>query len=205
MNEFFCQINELKVIVHCANALQHQAGWLLQTIKNLSDHGKPLVDGTTIQIGWSVLTLQQNSEGLLVLEPDFLNDPFTQLNSDVNNTLIILAQQRDLLRQLDIEGQPSLFSTKVVMAKDSLKLERIYMERTATSSPEDSGWYIGPVEDSSGEDEYEAIYLYELLHHRPELMKVTALPVGYLVVFDGDHLEAVVNEDGTNLLQIENG
>ena len=91
------------------------------------------------------------------------------------------------------------FDEKVVLARGCLQQPRVYMEHTATTSAGDSGWYVGPVEGSNDVQEYEALYVYQLQEHRPALLQATALPVGFLVVFDGDHIEAVLDGNGTNI------
>lgn len=59
---------------------------------------------------------------------------------------------------------------------------------------DDSGWYIGPEDQARALGSYEAILVYQLLALRPALMKVLALPVGYLVVCDRNRIEAILNE-----------
>jgi hypothetical protein len=61
----------------------------------------------------------------------------------------------------------------------------------------DSGWYIGEVDQP--QNELKAIYSYQLLPLRPALLKVLALPVGYVVVFENDRIEAILNEQNEQL------
>jgi hypothetical protein len=44
--------------------------------------------------------------------------------------------------------------------------------------------------------------VYQLLHRRPVVLSVLALPVGYLAAFDGDSLETVLDTNDHNLWQL---
>jgi hypothetical protein len=43
--------------------------------------------------------------------------------------------------------------------------------------------------------------VYQLLHRRPVVLSVLALPVGYLAAFDGDSIETVLDTNDHNLWQ----
>src|SRR5262249_13489283 len=150
--------------------------------------------GQTIQIGWSVLTLQGSGEELTGCEPDFYGNPFEDLKSSITTTLIITAQQNDVLTRLGVQAEACLFSDKIVLAQGALAENGVFLERTSDPSPNESGWYIGPAENRTAPVTYEACYVYELLTKRPALLQTLALPQGYLVVFAGDRIEAVLNE-----------
>ncbi|UCD75885.1 MAG: hypothetical protein JSV91_02990 [Phycisphaerales bacterium] len=102
----------------------------------------------------------------------------------------------NVLRRLDLEGNFVSLSDKVVVAENALEGRRIYLERTADTSPGDSGWFVGTVPDEAEADQDQAcvaMTVSEMLQHRPALRDVLALPAGYLAVFGGDALMAVLN------------
>lgn len=45
------------------------------------------------------------------------------------------------------------------------------------------------------------MYVYQLIGKRQELMAVLSLPPGYLIVFDGHEIAAIINENNLNLLK----
>ncbi len=49
-------------------------------------------------------------------------------------------------------------------------------------------------------DDFEYIYVYELLKKRRELMEVILLPSGYLVMLDSDIIMAIFNDKHQNIL-----
>jgi hypothetical protein len=198
MTQHRLQAGASTLVANCSLALHRQADWLLAALKNLADLGNPLADRTRIQVGWSVLTLRQNGSELAVCEPDFAGNPLANVVEDVTRTLLVLAQQRDVLRRLGQPGQFAMFQDKVVLAAGCLERPQVYLERSKTISRTDSGWYIGPVEDA-GPVKYEARYVFQLLDLRPALLQVMALPPGFVAVFEGDAITAVLNEAGEDV------
>lgn len=63
-----------------------------------------------------------------------------------------------------------------------------------------SGWYIGPVEDNDTTELY-ALYAYQLLKIKPEIIQVLALPNDFMVVFEGNEIKAVLNENDVDVLK----
>jgi len=195
------QVGGTTLLVQCEEPLARQAEWLLDLLGRRSAEGLDLRDGRSIQVGWTILKLRERKGGLVVCEPDYSGDPFSDEREDLTASLLVQAQQNDILKRLGEKGEAAVFQDKIVLAKGCLREQRVYLERTPGAPEGDSGWYIGPAEDREAERELEALYVYQLLRVRPALMQVLALPPGYLVVFDGDNLEAVLNDRNVNVLQ----
>src|SRR5262249_13822522 len=80
---------------------------------------------------------------------------------------------------------------------------RVYMERSHNVEQGDSGWFVGPTDRKAAESEMVARPTFELLRLRPALLDVLPLPPGYLVVWDGDGIEAIVGPDEKNAWRAE--
>ena len=78
-------------------------------------------------------------------------------------------------------------------------MDNIYLERTKEREQGDSGWYIGPVDESIVTDELEAYYAYQLLKVKPSIMKILALPSGYIAVMEKDDVKAVLDENDIDI------
>jgi hypothetical protein len=65
------------------------------------------------------------------------------------------------------------------------------MERIA-AKPGDTGWYIGRRDGDNAV--LDAIQVYQLLRLRPTLLQYLLLPPGYMVILNGDQVEAFVND-----------
>lgn len=188
------QVGTTCLVAHAADALAPQAEWLLKTLEGLLDGGKRLTEGGRVQVGWSFLTLRLRDNELVVCEPDFDGDPFSGVREDVTLTLTVIGQQNEVLARVGAAGVASSFQDKIVLLKGCLEEPHIYLERNHSAPEGDSGWYIGPVDGHDVGGDYDAIYVYQLLRLRPELLQVLSLPPGYLIVFDGVKIKAVLDE-----------
>ncbi len=194
MSQFRLQAGSVTLIANCADELREQANWLLATIKKLHEQGTPLDDARRIQFGWALLTLKRRDGEIVLCEPNYAGNPFSDVVEDVTRTLWVQAQQVDVLRSLGLAGHPARFQDKVVIAKGCLDEPKIFLQRQDSVEPADSGWFIGRVvEAQAKEEDYEGIFVYQLLFARPALMQVMAIPPGYMVVFDGNRIESILD------------
>lgn len=192
---FSRQIDGLSLQVECDEALQPQARALLADLADRYMRGEPLQHGSLIPYQWVTLRLESFDKGLRVCEPDFLLDDIHRYVSPIDYTFSVAGEQARLMQQLESPSKVSLFTDSVVMAKGSLAESRIYLERRPAVTERDSGWYIGPVERQQAEGwPLESIQVYQLLKLRAEVMPVLALPVGYIATFDGERLEAILDD-----------
>ncbi|MGG3524115.1 hypothetical protein COM13_22320 [Bacillus pseudomycoides] len=159
-----------------------------------------LIDGFSIQVGWSIYFLDKREDGFHITVHDYTKNPFEDMTDDLTISLWILLTQVSFLKPLTIEGELLRFCDKIVAAKNVLKLDDIYLERTKDCEKGASGWYIGPINDEDDTEEYEAFYAYELLKLKPSLIQVLTLPSGFLVIFEKDVVKAVVDENNVNIL-----
>ena len=200
MSEFSIQLSlNTNLIASCNETLSLQVKWLLETIKNIYLQKGALNDGEKIEIGWSLLTVKEKNSNLFLLEPDYSKNPFEDLRNDVTATLMVLAQQNEILKIVKVEGRAANFHEKIVCEKDCLLNPKIYLEHSRDVSENDSGWYAGNIESAPGEKLYESFFVYQLLKIRPEILQVLVLPERYLVTFDGSNIDSIVNEKDEQL------
>ena len=193
------KIGGINLIARCSPSLESQAKGLLAKLSDLNEQGPALKVGTAVKFGWSLLTLLGNEQELIICEPDYEGNPLLDNQPQVEHTLRILAEQVAFLNRIKANPVTTYYVDKVVIAKDILKTERIYLERTETKAPNDSGWYIGEVEGGKKEtsvEDLDAIHVFQIFQTRPALMKVLGLAPGYLVIYSGDTIEAIFDESG---------
>ncbi len=188
-----------RVVARCAASVASQAEWLLTLMQRLGHEAGVVRDGAKIQLGWTMLLLRRADSGLVVHAPDYDRDPFRDVTDDLTVSLEIQAKQAEMLRRLGIEGEAASFQDKVVTAKGVFSEERIYLERTPNPPMGDSGWYVGPVNSTRAAVDLEAHYVFQVLKLRPSIMQALALPAGYLVVFVGDTVDAVLGSDDVDV------
>jgi hypothetical protein len=186
------------LVAYCDPDLEVQANSLLKLVEDADAKVGGLKDGTVIEFGWAPLRLHAEDADLVICEPDYTGSA-DRFVPTVSRTLRVVAEQAAMLNALGVDGVAAKYDEGVVLKRDVLELRRVYMHRRQPVSDHDSGWYIGPPDDVSGPpdaSQLDAIQVYRLLDIRPALLRVMALPAEYIVVFDGDEIEAVLNPRG---------
>lgn len=165
-------------------------------------------NGYKLEIGFSIFILVENDNGYCIVVPDYTKSPFSDTTEDLTIALWIQFEQIDLLKLYDIQGTPVRFDDKIAVAKNALQENLISLQRFSDLG--ESGWCVESIEH--GEDgkfhnvstnEYESYYVYQLLKLRPSLMKALALPYDYIVVFEGDTINAILNEQDEDIMTFE--
>ncbi|KZE37802.1 hypothetical protein AV656_09750 [Bhargavaea cecembensis] len=197
MKKFEKMIKDKTIIATAEEELEPQVGILFTLLEQIEE--KELINGFSLQIGWSVYYLYERETGDFILTtPDYSKNPFEDITEDLTLALWVQLEQSDFLRKIDVDGLSIKFSDKIILSKGVLALEKIFLQRNGEVEKGDSGWYIGPVEDDSTEELY-ALYAYQLLKIKPEIIQVLALPNDYMVVFEGEEIKAVLNESDVDV------
>ncbi|BFH13660.1 hypothetical protein WJ0W_003959 [Paenibacillus melissococcoides] len=198
MRQYKKVIGNRKIVANCEEFLSAQAEWLLELIKETNGSNQ-IYNGMKIQVGWTIFTLIEQNKLLEILAPNYDTNPFTETSKDLSVSLSVQLSQNHVLQKLNLDGEASLFQDKIIMPKGAIDFERVYLERSKNYNEGDSGWYLGPVEGEDENPELVAYYIYQLLNLRPSLLKALAIPRGYIVVFDNDNIEAVLDENDNNI------
>lgn len=191
-------IGDRTFVITSEEFLVSQAEWLLELIEGI-ERNRRIDDGMKIQVGWAILSVREQNGVVKIVAPDFDTNPFTETAEDLSVFLSVQLSQNHVLRKLSMEGEASLFQDKIVVAKGAMDVDRIYLERSMDQSEGDSGWYLGTVDGDYESPEIEAYYIFQLLKIRPSILKALAVPRGYLVVFDKENIEAIVDENDRNI------
>jgi hypothetical protein len=178
-------------------ALAEPAEVVLEAIAGFEGKGKGLAHDVKVQVGWSVFILRRDGETLRVTQPDFSGDPFRDVVDDCSASIGVITEQADLCRRLKVTPVDATFQQTIIVRKGCLTETGLYLERQRPAKrTADSGWYVGPLDQEAppASDDLEAMATYHLFRHRPEILKVLALPVGWLVSVDGKRIVDIANE-----------
>lgn len=199
MKEFEKTIMGKNIIVTAEKELEPQIESLFVILEQVDRNN--LIHGFSIQVGWSVYYLHERETGNFILtSPDYSRNPFEDITEDLTLALWAQLEQGHFLRKINVDGLSIKFSDKIILCKGVLKLEKIYLQRNGNVEKGDSGWYIGPVEEDNTTELY-ALYAYQLLKIKPEIIQVLALPNEYMVVFEGNKIKAVLNENDLDVFK----
>ncbi|RAN87251.1 hypothetical protein B5P41_24515 [Bacillus sp. SRB_28] len=196
MKTIIKNIGGKNIIAKVEEPLSYEVEKLFNLLTTVEDK---LVDGFSIQVGWSIFRLFKCEVGYNIISPDYTKNPFKDTTEDLTIALWVQLEQVHCLRQLNIEGEMIKFNDKIVIAKNVLQLDEIYLQRSSDCDEGDSGWYIGPINEAEETGELEGIYAYELLKGRPAIIQTLALPYEYLVVFEKDKIKAILNDKDVDI------
>ncbi len=201
------------LVTNCAPRLEAPARALLETLAARDAQGPPLADGSTIDFGWSRLTLRADDDELVVHEPDFRADPTTQTLPFVDDTLQVILDQVQLCQRVGAEAQDVRWNQVLVLRPGALEQPRVYLERQPSPNPRFSGWYLGPVpprgelrpahETATPAGALEELTVAQVYARRPELLAALALPTGWLAVFADEIVEAILNPRNENVWELQ--
>lgn len=205
MDLFSQKIHDIHYYVSADTAMRPYAQLLLNTVKLIPN--EQMQDGYKLELGFSIFTFIATTDGYQIVAPDYLNNPFQSTTDDLTLALWILFQQSTLIRKTGVDAVPTRFDDQVVVAQCALEQEVISLQRFPDLGPGASGWCVEAIEkepdgqlQAVSESEFEALYAYQLLQKRPSLIKALALPYNYLVVFDGDEIQEILNDQDESVL-----
>ncbi|NGZ74261.1 immunity protein Imm33 domain-containing protein [Saccharibacillus alkalitolerans] len=178
----------------CDDSLETQGEFLLNLFRDTEEETGFLEDGMKIQVGWSILFVHElDSENAEILAPDYATNPFARTTDDLSATLTVQLAQNHVLKLTGAGGETTLFQDTLISSERALAADRVYLERTEHREEGRSGWYLGPVEGEVAQDELRLYYAFQLFNLRPGVLKVLALPKGYVAVLNGEDIEAVLD------------
>ena len=199
-SDYSIRVGNRELVLHADALLATQARSVLEKLKDILERsGTRAGVPTTVDFGWTRFIIIESGSKLVVHEPTFVGNVGDNVQGDVSRSLTIVARQVNVLRLLGVEGCDASFKETLVYVPGHIADKKVYMERAHDKDPGDSGWYVGPVDGKPSPREMVSRYTSELLHVRPALLDALLLPPGYLVVWDGDAIEAVVPDSGENV------
>ena len=185
--------------------LVHHGKWLLSAIEEMHHKGPPLSDGSTIEMGWSVLNCIQRDDGVLeICEPNFANNPLCEIVNTTNVTLTVLSQQNSNHDRLSVPRCHVRYDQTLIIDPDIYCIDKIYMVRNEPSISTSSGWYIGNDESPSA-DNVKTIFVYDLLNISLAALSLVALPQGYFAIIDDGKIVTIADEAENEIWNVDKG
>ncbi|MHB2017825.1 MAG: immunity protein Imm33 domain-containing protein [Candidatus Xenobia bacterium] len=183
------------VLAEASALLEGQLVQFMEVLRSV----EVLSDGFQIQFGWSFVRAQRRGESFHLVEPDLAGDPYLGDREDLTLTLLIAAWQALVCRRVGAVGPDTNWSHQIVLARHALERPRVFLKRGDTVSDDDSGWYVGGLEDAIAHPELETLQGWHLWQRRPALVTALCLPADTLVVFEEDSIVSVVDQDDREL------
>lgn len=203
LKTFRKKLGKRVVTVTCHRELETQARALLKTVAELG--AKPM----TIFFGGAPFRLVERDGSLEIRQPDYhADEPLQTWNANVSDSLLMLVLQTQLLASVGASPHEYRIDQTLIVLKEAVQHENIYMERKEPRGENDSGWILNSAEEASrGKNhpaaDYAAVPLYALFQLRPAALRVLGLPIGYMAVFEGATLVGVANEQNEEVFSTE--
>lgn len=188
---------ERTIYVYADPSLALEVRRLFALFEDLEAEQVPIDHTTQLPIGWTTLSFAvegERGERLVVLEPDYANQPETRTRQDISVSLATLARQRAVLEHAGVGGQPIDFDEHVLAIRGSLALDEVFLLRVDSPGGRMTGWRLSPTEGIPEDSETESLPVYAILEARPALLDAMLLPAGYMAFYSGDTLTTIVNE-----------
>jgi hypothetical protein len=205
LSERRLQAGDVTLVARCEPQLEAQADAVLRRIVAQHSGGVGLTDRVKISFGWSELQLQRRGSELLVCEADYTRNPWSDVREDISLAINIGRAQAELAKKVSVKVLLCTFSQSIQTAAGCLAEEEILMWRIRKPKPEDSGWFIGPVDQERlarvhEQGDYDPILSYQLVSLRPELIPALILPMEFKVHFRGKDMISVKDGYDNELL-----
>jgi len=196
------ELDGVLVRVECDDARARQADDILDVVARLRK--AEIVAGTSFRFGWSRLRLISDGRALRVAEPNFATWPEDDWSPTVDITLDVLSLQIALLHRIGEKGTDVWLDQLLIAAPGALSATEVYVRRTPSSKPADSGWLLATLADPEAltrGDGLEAIAIATLVTRDRPLLQALTLPVGFTAIFDGACLTEVLDGAGRPRLE----
>lgn len=182
--------------------LEQTASKLLDYCAGLDGQGPGLGDGIRIGFMWSLITLRERGDELVLCEPAFSRRPFDELAYELSLTLQIAVMVQLLHSVTELPVAECTFADAIALAPGALIEEELTMVRLhETNEQHISGWVIGATDLASAReivesDRYDLLPTAALVDLRHHAIKTLSLPPGCVVRMERHRLVSVLDPQG---------
>ena len=203
MEIYRCSIRGITFSAGAEESLSQQVQILFQAVMTVPP--EKIKDGFKLEIGFSVFFFTQTGSGYSISVPDYSKNPFTDISQDLTAAMRIQSEQTGFIKKYKISAEPVRFDDRIAVSKKAMQSELISLQRFTDLGG--SGWCAEAAETKEdgrlgivSSDEYELYYIYQLLNIRPAIIRALVLPYGYIAVFEGGTVKAILNEKNENIV-----
>lgn len=195
------QIEDHLFTLECEATLVEQGKWILDVIEEEYYKVDILKENFSMQIGFITLKFEKEDNEVKIITPDLTKDPFNDYTYNISLFLILQLQQNDIIKKLKkITGEGIAFDDKIKVYKECRHKSNFFLIRDSFKTKNYSGWLIDSLNNDGTRDyhkdeEFEDMYVYEVLRFRPDLVKLLSLPKGYRVAIIDNEIKQIVTGD----------
>lgn len=199
MFTFETTIKDQKIKANAQQFFKNAIGALFQILKKASEQHDIFDPNFALGFGFSYFFLikREGNDFYEISTVDYRRNPLNGRTTDLTIALIIHNMQSEMISTAKVQPQNTFFRQSMIVLRQAVKADDIYLTRTAPVDNMDSGWYLGLTDDEHEDDhnaeDFLKVPVFELIKMRPVAMRALAMPVGTLVTISKDDITAVVD------------
>ncbi len=202
MITFEAKIREQIVRMNSDLPLKNAAGAIMKVLTQISHQTNIFNNRFVLCFGWAYFYLIQKEDGegvtyWSVETGDYKRNPKVNRTDNVTSSLVVQNMQMEAIQVSKSKPEPCTCHDTILVLKEAMAAEDVYLNRTAAAKDGDSGWYFGmtddPNEDNHALDDYLKLPTYKLMDFCPEALRVLQMPVGTVAVIQNKELTALVD------------
>lgn len=195
-------IQDKEVFFYCDEILSQEADFLAELLEQEQKKYHILGDGKILCFGWNYYKVVCVEDKYQILAVDLKGNPFSETVEDLTLNLEIFGSQLKVIKKTGVIPVHVTFQDTMIVRKTALHASEFYLQRLEPVSQDDSGWYMGALDDTDSDEptDYVRIYTYQLLSICKEALSVLQLPVDTIAVFENGTLMEIVDGDNQPLL-----
>ena len=154
MITFEAKINDRTVRMYSNYPLKNAVGAIFRTLTQIESEGNTDIFDSkfVLGFGWSFFYTSERKDkdgnAFYVVETnDYKKNPFKDRTDDVTLALMAQNMQVEAVGMSQVKPEVTTFRDTILVLKEAMNAEDVYMNRTEPSKNGDSGWYFGLLND----------------------------------------------------------
>ena len=177
-----------------------------KTLSEQEENYNIIGDNKIIQIGFNFYKIKKVKDEFQIFAVDYNKNPFKDFTDNLTLSLDIMKNQLLITKKTGLISDEAIsFQDTIFVKKTALKSNNIYFEKQVKKNDNDSGWYMGSLDDkdkSNNPDDYITIKLYELLNICTAGISILNLPVGALVIIKNNEIVGICDSNNKEVYAI---
>lgn len=174
-----------------------------EALENAEKKHKIIGDNKSIQIGWNYYIFKKVKDFYQIFVVDYTKNPFKNLTEDLTLSLKIMKEQLLITKKTGLVSDEIItFQDTLLVKKSALNCINVYFEKKYKKENNDSGWYMGNLDDtkpSNNINDYETIPLYKLLSICPKAISIMNLPVGTIAIIKDNEIIGICDSNNNEV------
>ncbi|MBR0492031.1 MAG: DUF2185 domain-containing protein [Clostridia bacterium] len=205
MKKVEMNLNEKKVFFY-HNTTDDIVNLFEETLKNEENNYNIIKDNKIIQIGFNFYKIKNINNEFQIFAVNYNENPFKDFIEDLTLSLDIMKNQLLITKKTGLISDETIsFQDTILAKKAALSSNNLYFEKQVKKQDNDSGWYMGNLDDkdmSNNPEDYTTIKLYELLKICPMAISILNLPVGAMAIIKDNEIVGICDSNNKEVYAV---